>query len=74
MSSDFNERSQDAMFARILQRMDTQDATLERIEKSSMVTSGRLDSLERDRWYQRGVSAALSVMAAAAWDFFFGRK
>lgn len=74
MSNDFNDRSPDAMFARILQRMDTQDEALARIESASTTTSSRIDTLERERWYQRGVVAALSVIASASWEWFFGRK
>lgn len=74
MSSDFNEHSTDAMFSRILQRMDAQDESLLRIERGQLETSSRVNSLERERWYQRGVTAAVSVIVVAAWDYFFSRK
>ena len=69
MSADFNEHSTDAMFSRILQRMDTQDASLARIEAATEKTGTRVDTLERERWYQRGIVAAVSVGAVAIWEF-----
>lgn len=69
-SGDFNPNSNDAVLSRILQRMDAQDAQLARIEKGVNHTNERVNGLERDRWYQRGMVAAIGVVIAAAWDYF----
>lgn len=78
--SDFNAKSTDAMFATIMERMETQnreanthriqlgekmDTVLERLDK----IDNRVLSLEQDRWYQRGIVAAVGVAAVAAWEF-----
>lgn len=69
-AGDFNPNSSDAVLARILQRMDAQDGALARIEAGVNKTNGRVSALERDRWYQRGIVAAIGVAAGAAWDMF----
>lgn len=69
MSADFNEKSSDAMFARILQRMDSQDATLFRIESALSNAKARVETLERARWYQRGIVAVIAVAATSAWQY-----
>lgn len=74
MSNDFNERSPDAMFSKILQRMDTQAETLGRIEQSMGRTNERVDTLERERWYQRGVVAVVSVGVVAGWEWITKSK
>ena len=69
MSGGFDPNSTDAVFARILQRLDAQDAALQRIETGVNKTNGRVNSLERDKWYQRGVVATISVLAAGVFEF-----
>ena len=64
----FDPNSTDAVFARILQRMDAQDAALARIETAVNKTNGRVTSLERDRWHQRGIVAAIAAGVAGAWE------
>ena len=71
--SDFNPNSPDAMFSRILQRMDTQDSALARIEHGVAKTTGRVTALERDKWYQRGIVAAIAVLAGGAWEWLKAR-
>lgn len=45
----YDPQSMDAMFSRILQRMDTQDAILQRIDAGVTKTNGRVNALERWR-------------------------
>jgi hypothetical protein len=71
--SDFNPNSTDAILSRILQRMEAQDMTLGRIESAVHKTNGRVNALERDRWYQRGIAAAIAVTAGCAWEYVKGR-
>lgn len=68
--SGFDPNSSDAMFAKILQRLDTQDQTLARIETGVVKTNGRVTALERDKWYQRGVTATIGLLAGGAWEWF----
>jgi hypothetical protein len=85
---DFNPQSPDAMFARILERMDQLDLALqesrsdvnERLDFLVSESKGlgeRVGSLEHDKWYQRGVVAAVAVFATAGWEalktFLFGK-
>jgi len=63
---DFNPNSYDANLARILQRMDRQDEILGRLDSHMETQSARLQSLEREKWMQRGVVATVSALAAAA--------
>jgi hypothetical protein len=73
MSEDFKPNSTDAMFARLLTRMDSQDQSLNRIESRLNTCfndcNKRVGSLENERWYQRGVVAAISVGAVGVWEF-----
>jgi hypothetical protein len=62
----FDPNSTDAMFSRIMEK-------LERIEQQTEKTNGRVTALERDRWYQRGVVAAIALGAGAAWEWINSR-
>jgi nitrogen fixation/metabolism regulation signal transduction histidine kinase len=68
MSEDFNPNSTDSMFARVLQRMDAQDKMLEEIRTQTTKTNGRVTALEQERWYQRGVIAAITCGVLMLWE------
>ena len=67
--SDFNPKSNDAMFATILQRIEDVTASQHRIESRMLADSSRIDTLERERWFQRGVVAAIGIGVTAVWNW-----
>jgi len=73
MENTFNPNSSDAMFAKVLQRLDTQDETLQRIEQNTSSGLGslgnRVGALERERWYQRGITAAIATVCIGIWEW-----
>jgi hypothetical protein len=50
----YDAKSTDSMFSRILERLDTQDATLGRIEIAVDKTNGRVTALEKWRYVVAG--------------------
>jgi hypothetical protein len=68
MSDDYNPNSSDSMFARVLQRMDAQDRMLEEIRAQVTKTNGRVNVLEHDKWYQRGIIAAITGGVIMLWE------
>lgn len=80
MSYDYDPQSSDAMFSRILEQLKQVNASL---EKSRTDMSARLDELvtesrglgsrvtrlEHERWYQRGIVAAVVLFVAAGWEW-----
>lgn len=82
---DYNPNSRDAMTAKIISRLDNQDHTasvwraeqmdvLRSIKDAVDKTNGRVTALEREKWQQRGFAAAVSMMAAAAWQWITSHK
>jgi hypothetical protein len=69
----YDPSSENAMFAKILQKLDTQDSTLSDIKGQVYKTNGRVDSLENDRWYQRGIVATIGLGASFVWSWFSHR-
>jgi hypothetical protein len=69
MRDDYNPNSSDSMFARVLQRMDAQDNILEEIRSQVTRTNGRVTTLEQERWYQRGIIAAITCGLLMFWEF-----
>lgn len=67
--SDFNSHSTDAMFATLIAEIKTVRESQQRTEGALESFAQRVLSLEREKWYQRGVVAAISIGAVAAWDF-----
>ncbi len=67
--TDYNPKSFDAMLAQILQRMDSQDESLARIETGVEKTNGRVTTLEHEKWYQRGFVSAISILTSAVWHW-----
>lgn len=68
MSDDYNPNSTDSMFARVLQRMDAQDQILEEIRSQVTKTNGRVTELEHEKWYQRGIIAAITAGVMLLWE------
>ncbi len=70
----YDPQSTDAMFSRIMQRLDTQDEILKRIEAQTIKTNGRVSLLETWRTeltakvavISAGVSSAVAI---GAWVF-----
>ena len=62
----FDRNSTDAMFAKILERLEQQDRILQEIRSDQ---GARLSALEQEKWFQRGIVAAISVVAAGIWQF-----
>lgn len=69
----YDPESQDAMFSRILEKLENQEHTLKEIKDQVYKTNGRVNSLERDRWYQRGVVATIGIAASYFWQFIIKR-
>ena len=54
----YNPNSTDASFSRLFQRLDTQDESAKRIESKLDLYIAKTDSLEKERWVHRGMSAS----------------
>lgn len=66
----FDRNSPDAVFSHILTRLDSQDQTLARIEAGVNKTNGRVNKLERERWFQRGAAAVIGAAFAGVVEYF----
>jgi hypothetical protein len=65
----YDPNSPDAMFSRIMGRLDDQDKVLTRIEAQTTKTNGRVSKLETEHWKQRGFIFAVSFFGAALWEW-----
>jgi len=70
----YDPNSADAMLARIIERMDNQDVILKEIREQVYKTNGRVSSLEQEKWFQRGVVAAIGFIAAAVWNWITSHR
>ena len=70
----YDPSSENAMFAKILQKLDTQDATLSEIKNQVYKTNGRVNAIENERWYQRGIVASIGVVASLVWSWISNRS
>lgn len=61
--------STDAMFSRVIERLDAQDRKLEEILQQGKSQDRRITDLEREKWMQRGAVAAISAAVAAFWSW-----
>lgn len=66
----YDPNSTDSMFSKIMERLDKQDITLERIERQTVKTNGRVTELEQEKWYVRGVTTVLAFLAPGLWEYF----
>ncbi len=71
--SDYDPNSTDAMFSRILQRLDTISATTERTEEQAKITNGRVTKLENEKWRQRGVVSGIAACATVVGHWIWQR-
>lgn len=62
----YDPQSTDAMFSRIIQRLDAQDEILRRIEAQTVKTNGRVSSLERWRDVTMAKVAVMSAGVSSA--------
>ncbi len=72
-AEDYNPNSIDATLSKIIQRLDQQDTVLARIDMGVTKTNGRVTTLEQDKWYQRGFTAAIGATAAVAVEWVKSR-
>lgn len=63
MSYDAN--SSDAMFSRVMNRLDTQDETLKQILTQVRLTNGRVTAIETREAVAKGKVAVVSAMVSA---------
>ena len=68
--TDFNPNSTDAVLAKILANQEEHGRILLETRDQVMKTSGRVNDLEKEKWYVRGVTASIAVLAGAAWEAF----
>ncbi len=61
---DYNSNSTDAMFSRLMARLDGQDKTLEEILREVRRTNGRVTRLETARAVNAGKVALISFLAS----------
>jgi SepF-like predicted cell division protein (DUF552 family) len=74
MNEDYNPNSIDAVLARIEANQKDHTETLNEIRDEAKKTNGRVTALEQDKWHTRGVTAAVSVLAVAVWEYWKGGK
>lgn len=65
----YDPNSSDAMFSRLMNRLDTQDDTLKQILSEVRKTNGRVTKLETEGAVTRGKVAAVSALVSAAVGF-----
>ena len=65
----YDPQSSDAMFSRVMQRLDNQDTTLDKILLEVRKTNGRVTSLETTRAVTRGQIALISLLVSGAFAF-----
>ena len=65
----YDPQSSDAMFSRVMQRLEDQDHTLSQILIEVRKTNGRVTSLETTRAVTKGQIALISVLVSAAFAF-----
>lgn len=68
MSADFNPNSIDATLAKILANQEQHGEKLDRIEAKHTITADKVQRLEQDKWYVRGVTATVGLLAPGAWE------
>ena len=51
-----------AMFARIMERLDE-------VRNDVKATVRRVDGLEQDKWFQRGIAATIALLATGVWQW-----
>lgn len=61
MDEPYSKREQDYFFQEVFKRMDKQDSYLDRIEKQTLKTNGRVNKLE---WWRSAILWAFGVFLA----------
>jgi hypothetical protein len=67
--NEYRPMSTDAMFARILERLDELKADRTTDREQLDAQGSRITDLERDKWFQRGIAATVALMVGAAWQW-----
>jgi uncharacterized protein YoxC len=70
----FDPNSDNAMFSRILTELKEMRYDVQDIKEQVHKTNGRVTSLEHDKWTQRGIVLAITVVASSIWEFFVRGK
>lgn len=70
----FDPNSDNAMFSRILTELKEMRYDVQDIKEQVYKTNGRVTSLEHDKWTQRGIVLAITVVASSIWEFFVRGK
>lgn len=65
----YDPNSNDAMFSRVMQRLDQQDDTLKQILEQVKKTNGRVTTLETEGAVTKGKVAMVSALVSAAVGF-----
>lgn len=67
--SAFDPNSENAMFAKIMAKLEEHDEKFDEILKNDEEIEGRVRSLEEEKWTRHGASGIISVAVAAfvAW-------
>lgn len=66
---DYNPNSTDALFSRVMNRLDQQDDTLRQILEQCKKTNGRVSQLEQNEAVAKGKLALVSALVSAAVGF-----
>lgn len=70
----FDPNSPNALFAKILERLDQQDASQEKFRLEIREALGRVTALERESWKNRGIVAGIALAVSAIWHLFTSNK
>lgn len=71
-NNEFRPMSSDAMFARILERLDDLKTDTRDIRADQTTISERVSVIEREKWFVRGVTATIGVIAGGVWTWISG--
>jgi hypothetical protein len=68
--SNFNPNDHNAILQRLLSHAETIQEDVKEIKASQANLGTRVGELEQEKWYNRGVVAAIALCAAGAWEWW----
>jgi hypothetical protein len=68
--NDFNPNDHNAILQRLLSHAETIQEDVKEIKTGQNSLGLRVSELEQEKWYNRGVVAAIGIMAAGAWEWW----